>query len=135
MSRVVFFSNYSGNTERFVNKLGLDSIRIPINWDDANPIVVNEPYVLFVPTYGGGSNSATVPRQVKKFLTIEQNRNLMIGIVGLGNTNFGDHFCRAAYLISEKVGVPVIDKVEIFGTPADVSRVKSKMEELSWNAK
>jgi len=135
MPRVVFFSNYSGNTARFVEKLDAESFRIPLQWDDAEPLVMQKPFVLFVPTYGGGSNSATVPKQVKKFLAIEENRNLMLGVIGFGNTNFGDHFCRAAYLVSQKTGAPVLDKVEIFGTPADVSRVQNKLEELKWNVK
>lgn len=133
MARAIYFSNYSENTHRFVQKLGIDAQRIPLKWDATNPLVAEQPYVLFVPTYGGGSNSATVPPQVKKFLAVERNRELLVGVIGLGNTNFGNHFCRAAYLISEKVGVPIIDKVEVFGTPEDVQRVKRKMEEISWN--
>lgn len=125
--QIVYFSNYSGNTKRFVEKLNADAVQIPIK--GAVPIV-SEKYVLFVPTYGGGSETKTVPRQVVDFLNVESNRDLLVGIVGMGNTNFGSHFCKAASIISAKTGKPIIDKVEIFGTPEDVERVQSKIDKI-----
>ncbi len=126
-TQIVYFSNYSGNTKRFVEKLDTDAIRIPINWDPASPVLVTEDYVLMVPTYGGGSDTAAVPRQVRMFLNIPSNRALLRGVVGFGNTNFGEHFCKAAEMISQKTGVPVIAKVEIFGTEDDVNKVKERL--------
>jgi protein involved in ribonucleotide reduction len=124
---IVYFSNYSGNTKRFVEKLNDNSaIRIPIDWDSGG-ITVDQPYVLLVPTYGGGEGRAAVPRQVRFFLNIKENRNLLRGVVGFGNTNFGEHFCKAADLISAKTGVPVIARVEIFGTDDDVNKVKERL--------
>lgn len=124
---VVYFSNYSGNTKRFVDKLGVETTRIPISWDPAHPIKMESPYVLIVPTYGGGSENSAIPKQVKKFLNIPQNRVNLAGIVGMGNTNFGEHYCKAAMLISDKTGKPVIAKVEIFGTNEDVNNVKERL--------
>ena len=131
---IVYFSNYSGNTKRFVEKINDGSFtdyRIPIDSRDnsSNPVPTT-PYVLFVPTYGGGSERSAIPRQVRKFLNIPENRDLLRGVVGLGNTNFGEHFCKAAELISQKTGVPVIARVEIFGTPEDVNKVKERMRML-----
>ena len=124
---IVYFSNYSGNTKRFVEKLDEHSaIRIPIDWDGSG-ITLDQPYILFVPTYGGGEGRAAIPRQVRLFLNIKENRNLLRGVVGFGNTNFGEHFCKAADLISAKTGVPVIAKVEIFGTEDDVNKVKERL--------
>ena len=105
--QIIYFSNYSGNTKRFVDKLDNSSIRIPIDWDPAHPVYAEREYVLMVPTYGGGSEKSAIPRQVRKFLNIPKNRALLRGVVGLGNTNFGEHFCKAADLISQKTGVPV----------------------------
>ncbi len=124
---IVYFSNYSGNTKKFVEKLD-DSYatRIPIDWDSGS-ITVDQPYVLFVPTYGGGEGRAAIPRQVRLFLNIKENRKLLRGVVGFGNTNFGEHFCKAADLISAKTGVPVIAKVEIFGTQDDLDKVKERL--------
>jgi protein involved in ribonucleotide reduction len=127
---IVFFSNYSENTKRLVEKIGGSYYRIPINWDGDNPLVLNREYVLFVPTYGGGSENSAIPRQVRHFLNIEQNRNLLRGVVGTGNTNFGEHYCKAAKMISAKTGVPLIARVEIFGTDEDVIKIKERLELL-----
>ena len=127
----VYFSNYSGNTKRFVEKLyGNDAIGIPIDSGDGNSITVDQPYVLFVPTYGGGSEKTAIPRQVRHFLNIKENRKLLRGVVGMGNTNFGEHYCKAADLISAKTGVPVIARVEIFGTEDDVNTVYERLNLL-----
>ena len=131
---VVYFSNYSGNTKRFVEKINdgnFNDIRIPIDPRAGDSIpIATAPYILFVPTYGGGSERSAIPRQVRRFLNVPQNRDLLRGVVGFGNTNFGDNFCKAAELISRKTGVPVIARVEIFGTPEDVDKVKERMRML-----
>ena len=124
---IVYFSNYSGNTKRFVERLNEnDAIRIPIDRSDRG-ITVDRPYVLLVPTYGGGEGRAAIPRQVRSFLNVRENRALLRGVIGFGNTNFGEHFCKAADLISAKTGVPVIARVEIFGTEDDVNKVKERL--------
>ena len=127
---IVYFSNYSGNTKRFVEKLNGTNIRIPINTNSAGDLVVDNEFVLFVPTYGGGSEKSAIPKQVRRFLNIQQNRDLLRGVVGFGNTNFGEHFCKAADIISRKTGVPVVARVEIFGTPEDLEKVKERMRML-----
>lgn len=127
---ILYFSNYSGNTKRFVEKLDNIATRIPIKWDKEQPLVVSREYVLFTPTYGGGSIRGAIPRQVKEFLNIPENRERLRGVVGFGNTNFGEHFCIAADLISKKAGVPVIARVEIFGTDDDVIKVKERLGQL-----
>lgn len=130
---IVYFSNYSGNTKRFVEKLDTSSTQIPIKWDESNPLVVNKDYVLFVPTYGGGNEGHSVPRQVVKFLNIAENRDRLLGVVGLGNTNFGSHYCRAAEIVAAKTGVPLLYRVEIMGTADDVIEVMERMETLWQN--
>ncbi len=127
---IVFFSNYSGNTKRFVEKLGFSSTQIPLKWDDSSPLVVEKEYVLFVPTYGGGNDHHTVPRQVVKFLNVLQNRELIRGVVGFGNTNFGEQYCKAVDIVSAKTGAPLLYRVEITGTPEDVEQVTKRMEQL-----
>jgi protein involved in ribonucleotide reduction len=131
---IVYFSNYSGNTKRFVEKIDdghFNTYRIPI--DSGNECAypfAPDPYILFVPTYGGGSDRSAIPRQVRRFLNVPENRDLLRGVVGFGNTNFGEHFCKAADLISQKTGVPIIARVEIFGTPDDVTKIQERMRML-----
>lgn len=127
---IVYFSNYSGNTKRFVERLHRNAIRIPIDTSSPWDISMDREYVLFVPTYGGGSEKSAIPRQVRYFLNNSRNRDLLRGVVGFGNTNFGEHFCKAAEMISQKTGVPIIGRVEIFGTDEDLIKIKERLELL-----
>lgn len=127
---LVYFSNYSENTKRFVEKLTYAGIRIPVKPSDARNLTMDAEYVLVVPTYGGGNESPAIPKSVKVFLNNPVNRNFLRGVIGTGNTNFGEHYCKAAYMISAKTGVPVIAKVELIGTPEDVEQVKHRLEIL-----
>jgi len=130
MYDIVYFSNVSGNTKRFVSKLNYNLIQIPLKWDDELPLLIDKEYVIVVPTYGGGADNRTVPKPVIKFLNIETNRALLRGVVGTGDFNFGAHFCKAAEIISAKTGVPLLYKVEITGTPDDVKQVTERLEQL-----
>lgn len=127
---IVYFSNYSGNTKRFVEKLDGSAIRIPIDSNADSVTRIHRDYVLCVPTYGGGSEKSAIPRQVRHFLNDGQNREFLRGVIGFGNTNFGEHFCKAAEIISAKTGVPIVARVELFGTNEDVIRVKERLELL-----
>ena len=130
MYDIVYFSSPSENTKRFVDKLNLHSTRIPILWEGDEPFTVSKPYVLVVPTYGGNKESKQVPKQVVDFLNVEANRNLIRGVIGTGNTNFGETYCKAAQRVSEKTGVPLIYREELLGTPDDVQQVLERLEIL-----
>lgn len=127
---IIYFSNYSGNTKRLVEKLNGHTTRIPIDWDSSNPTIATREYVLVVPTYGGGSEKSAIPRQVRHFLNVERNRDLLRGVIGTGNTNFGEHYCKAAEMISSKTGVPLIARVEIFGTDEDINKIEERLKLL-----
>ena len=132
---LVYFSSISGNTARFVEKLqaehGVRAVRIPLHSSDA-ALVVDEPYVLVTPTYGGGQGrgeeKGAVPKPVIRFLNDEQNRRHIRGVISAGNTNFGEHFCLAGEIISRKCSVPHLYRLELFGTPEDVDRVSEGLE-------
>lgn len=121
---LVFFSSASGYTKRFVEKVGLPAVQIPLRPRVEGMITIDEPGVLVLPTYGAGPSTKAVPKQVIQFLNIEQNRNLIRGVIGTGNTNFGDAYGLAADIVSYKLQVPVLYKLEIFGTPEDVEKVR-----------
>ncbi len=123
MADVVYFSSASENTHRFVQRLGLPAHRIPLKPTD--PFLrVEEPYVLIVPTYGGGNEGGAVPRQVIKFLNDPQNRSFIRGVIAAGNTNFGSAYCIAGDIISAKCKVPHLYDFELLGTTEDVERVR-----------
>ncbi len=129
MAKLVYFSSVSGNTKRFIDKLGVPAERIPL-YPKEDPLVVDEEYVLVVPTYGGGNGRGAVPKQVIKFLNDEHNRSLIRGVISAGNTNFGEAYCLAGDIISAKCQVPHMYKFELFGTSVDVSKVQDGLEEF-----
>jgi len=128
---LVYFSSVSGNTARFIEKLGKRAVRIPLRPADP-PLHVDEPFVLVTPTYGGGAGrgveKGAVPKQVIRFLNEERNRRNIRGVISAGNTNFGDAFCLAGDIISRKCAVPHLYRLEVFGTPDDVERVTEGLE-------
>ena len=124
---LVYFSSVSGNTARFVEKLGARAQRIPLYRTD-DPVVVDEPYVLITPTYGGGDGHGAVPKQVIRFLNDERNRSNIRGVIAAGNSNFGEAYCLAGDIISRKCQVPHLYRVELFGTSEDVDRVSDGLE-------
>ena len=122
MANLVYFSSVSDTTHRFVQKLGSTALRIPLR--PTEPFLhVTEPYVLLTPTYGGGTSQGAVPKQVIKFLNDKGNRSLIRGVIAAGNTNFGQAYCLAGKVISEKCQVPYLYGFELLGTSDDVSRV------------
>lgn len=129
---LVYFSSVSGNTARFIEKLGKRAVRIPLRPTDP-PLHVDEPYVLVTPTYGGGAGrgveKGAVPKQVIRFLNEERNRRHIRGVISAGNTNFGDAFCLAGDIISRKCSVPHLYRIEVFGTPEDVEHVTEGLEQ------
>jgi len=123
MTNLVYFSSVSENTHRFVQRLGVPAARIPVRASEP-PLQVDEPYVLIVPTYGGGNEGGAVPRRVREFLGDPHNRSLIRGVIAAGNTNFGAAFCIAGDIISAKCQVPYLYAFELMGTAEDVTRVR-----------
>lgn len=121
---LIYFSSRSGNCQRFVEKLGLPATRLPIGQQE-NSLIATEPYVLLLPTYGGGGTKGAVPKEVIQFLNIEQNRLLIRGVIAAGNTNFGDAYALAGDIVAQKCRVPYLYRFELLGTPKDVQLVKS----------
>ena len=127
MGLIVYYSSLSENTHRFVEKLGLPARRIPISPSDPG-LSVHEPYVLILPTYCGEDGRGAVPKAVIRFLNDPLNRAGIRGVIAAGNTNFGAHFCKSGRVISDRCGVPWLDRFELMGTPEDVARIRSGLE-------
>ncbi len=129
---LVYFSSVSENTHRFVQKLHLPATRIPLQ----GRIEVDRPYVLVLPTYGGGrrtprvNEGGYVPKQVIAFLNNEHNRELLRGVIAAGNTNFGAEFCYAGNVVARKCGVPYLYRFELMGTEEDVQAVRSGLADF-----
>jgi protein involved in ribonucleotide reduction len=132
---LVYFSSVSENTHRFVQKLGVPATRIPLH----GRIEVDQPYVLVLPTYGGGRRNPSiadmeaggyVPKQVIAFLNNDHNRALLRGVIAAGNTNFGAEFCYAGEVVSRKCGVPYLYRFELMGTDEDVQAVRTGLADF-----
>jgi len=127
MADLVYFSSISGNTHRFIERLAKPAHRIPIYVREER-LRVTDPYVLVLPTYGGGNNGGAVPKQVINFLNDERNRSLIRGVIGAGNTNFGEAYCLAGDIVSRKCRVPSLYRFEVFGTPDDLEAVTQGLD-------
>lgn len=125
---LVYFSSVSENTRRFVERLERPAVRIPLRPRREGLIQVSRPYVLVVPTYGGGERSGAVPKQVITFLNDPTNRSLIRGVITAGNTNFGEHYCIAGPIISAKCRVPELYRFELLGTRRDVDQVTTGLD-------
>lgn len=128
---IVYFSSVSETTKNFVERLGMPNLRIPLS-ASSEPLLVYEPYVLITPSYGAGNIKNAVPKQVIKFLNNEQNRSFIRGVIASGNTNYGNAYCIAGRIISEKTNVPLLYQYELLGLPEDVENVKKGLTEF-WN--
>ena len=126
---LVYFSSVSGNTRRFVESLGRPASRIPL-YPREERLTATKPYVLVLPTYGGGGQGGAVPKQVIHFLNDEGNRSLIRGVIAAGNTNFGEAYCLAGDIVARKTRVPLLYRFEVFGTPDDREAVQIGLDTL-----
>lgn len=129
-AQLIYFSSASGYTHRFVEKLGLEPeavARLPLMTKDPT-LLATEPFVLVLPTYGGGDGKGAVPKQAIKFLNVKANRDLIRGVIAGGNTNFYEAYCLAGDIVSAKCNVPLMYRFELMGTPEDVVAVREGLE-------
>lgn len=124
MTHIVYFSSTSNYTHRFVGKLELPATRLPLYPHQA-PVLMDKPFILIVPTYGGEKGARSVVPQVLRFLKEEQNRDHMLGVISCGNRNFGQNYCIAGDKIAAKVQVPHLYRLELMGTAEDVAAVRA----------
>ena len=114
---IVYWSSNSGGTRRVAEALDTDTVELA-DYDGKSP------YVLACPTYDQPRGGFT-PRPVQQFL--EEHAHLMVGVLGLGNRNFGEKYCQAAHDISKQFNVPVLWRIEIMGSQEDLTIVDSGM--------
>ena len=116
---IVYWSSNSGGTKRVAEALATDTVELA-GHDGTSP------YVLACPTYDQPRGGFT-PKPVQQFL--EEYAHLMVGVLGLGNRNFGEKYCQAAHDISKQFNVPVLWRIEIMGSQEDLAVVDSGMSE------
>ena len=123
MLDIVYFSNFSNNTRRFVENLEWQGsvYQIPVKGEFDKALLHS--YVLVCPSYGD-SNNGHVPPQVRKFLSEKENRLNCVGIISGGNITFGEDFAKAGDVLAAKLHVPLLYKFELAGTQQDIERVQ-----------
>ena len=127
MTNLVYFSSVSGNTERFIERLGRPAARIPL-MRATTRCTLRNPTFWSLPTYGGGDGHGAVPKQVIKFLNDEHNRSLLRGVIAAGNTNFGRPTASPATSSPRSARLPLLYRFEVFGTPDDVRAVNEGLD-------
>jgi protein involved in ribonucleotide reduction len=124
---LAYYSSASGNTARFVARLGLPALRIPIA--PAHPMpAIDAPFVLICPTYADGEGRGAVPKAVIRFLNDPRRRALLRGVIGAGNRNFGATYALAARVIADKCTVPILWRFELAGTDTDIQKVRAGLQ-------
>lgn len=129
MGGLVYFSSRSGNTARFVARLGAEASRIPVAPEAPMP-APRAPFVLISPTYADGMGRGAVHKQVIRFLNDPETRQYLRGVIAGGNRNFGALFASAGDVISKKCGVPVLYRFELAGTETDIARVSEGLDKF-----
>ena len=114
---IVYWSSNSGGTRRVAEALNTDTVELA-DYDGTSP------YVLACPTYDQ-PRGGFIPRPVQQFL--EEHAHLMVGVLGLGNRNFGEKYCQAAHDISKQHNVPIVHRIDIMGTVDDYRTIDTGM--------
>lgn len=129
MAGLVYFSSRSGNTARFIARLGLPALRLPLTPTGEMPVPQGG-YVLMTPTYADGEGRGAVPKSVIRFLNDPARRAGLCGVIGTGNRNFGATFALAGEVVARKCGVPLLYRFELAGTEVDITRVRAGLHRL-----
>lgn len=115
---IVYFS-ITGQTRRFIKKLEINQeLTYEMN-EKRDPIELNTPYILIVPTY-----DEPMTQVANNFIEFRSNRENLKGVIGSGNRNFGDLFVFTAKDIAKDYNVPLLYSYEFNGTLEDVENVK-----------
>lgn len=111
---MIIYASRTGNVRYIVQKLGLPAKDI-VEVDQCDA-----PYLLFTYTDGLGS----VPPIVDQFMTMYHDQ--CKGIIVSGNRNFGHAFFgRAGDALAIKYGIPLIEKLELRGTPSNYEAIRN----------
>ncbi|ANZ99052.1 class Ib ribonucleoside-diphosphate reductase assembly flavoprotein NrdI [Carnobacterium divergens] len=119
--KIVYFS-LTGQTRRFVKKLGLDSYEV----NATNPFQpIEEDYIVVAPTY-----DIEVTEIINDFIEYGDNQQHLKGVAGGGNRNFADLFVFTAKDLAKLYNVPMIFEFEFSGTDQDVINFKKEVEQI-----
>ena len=124
MVKIAFYT-ITGQTQRFIDKTGLDAHRI----EDAHPqYQMNDKYILILPSYQDFMMDSVVDfltyKNVNYTKKRKDNKKNLLGLIGCGNRNFNDLFGQTAKKISVTLHVPILYLLELSGNSTDVKNVR-----------
>lgn len=108
------YASRTGNVESIVERLKINALKI-----ESGNEKISEKYILL--TYSDGYGD--VPGEVKLFL--EQNHDLLEGVIVSGDESYGEAFCQAGEIIASKYHVPCLYKVNNEGDEEDLQNIKA----------
>ena len=132
MGGLVYFSSRSENTRRFVERLGCDALRLPIDGTEETP-EVEAPFVLvsilkhlIIPVIViGTSGTAGMIRRLRANPPPPAQK---IAVVH-GDYRTGNFLQDGAgKIIADKCSVPLLYRFELLGTQEDVAAVRQGLE-------
>ena len=107
----------TGKTEALVKHVGLNALKI-----QAGNELMNEPFILFTYTDGGG----IIPVTINTFLQL--NKDNLKGVIATGNRmRHADTYCFAGDIIAKTFNVPCLAKVDGEGTQEDWELILTKI--------
>lgn len=126
---VYFYSSASGMVRTFAHRLGRDVFDLGDR--TVRGSVPGGPWVLLTPSYKTGNvDNDTIPEPVRRFLANPLTRRRLVGVMGSGNRNFGEHYQAACRQIARTSGRPVLFEFELQGTSWDVEEARGILDEL-----
>lgn len=129
MIDVYFYSSSSGMVRLFAERLGRPVHDLAER--EVRRSVPSGPWVLLTPSYKTGNvDNDTIPEPVRRFLGNAETRRRLVGVMGSGNRNFGEHYQAACRQIAKVSGRPVLFEFELQGTQWDVEDARRILAEL-----
>lgn len=126
---VYFYSSKSGMVRLFAKNLARPVF--DLSEREVRNSVPSGPWVLLTPSYKtGNADNDTLPVPVKRFLADPTTRKRLIGVMGSGNRNFGEHYQAAARQIAKASGRPMLFEFELQGTQWEVAEAKEILKQL-----
>ncbi|WP_102508624.1 class Ib ribonucleoside-diphosphate reductase assembly flavoprotein NrdI [Sanguibacter massiliensis] len=129
MIEIYYASSASGMVKQFAQRLGRPAHDLGDR--EVRRSVPDGPWVLVTPSYKTGNpENDTIPEPVRRFLRNPATRRRLVGVMGSGNRNFGEHYQAAARTIARVSGRPVLFEFELQGTQWDVEDARAILDEL-----
>lgn len=110
----IVYASRTGNVQSVIEQL---TVKEPLLIETGSE-TVSEPYLLITYTDGYGD----IPMEVEEFLT--NNAKYLRGVIVSGDQSYGEAYCKAGDLISEKFAVECLYKFENAGEPEDIVAIQ-----------